>query len=42
VQTVRDLGGTVIMDTFQTPFGRQCVIADPTGAVCMLIDGHKP
>jgi predicted enzyme related to lactoylglutathione lyase len=34
-----DLGGTVVMDAEDTPYGRLATVADPTGARFKLVAG---
>jgi len=39
VAKVRELGGSVVIDASDTPYGRVAVVADPTGAQSNL---HAP
>ncbi len=38
VETARAAGGTIIVEPFDIPFGRQAVLADPQGAVFSIIN----
>ncbi|AMO59686.1 Glyoxalase-like domain protein [Mycolicibacterium phlei] len=36
VEVIRDLGGSVVRDAEDTPYGRLAAVADPTGAMFNL------
>lgn len=41
VQTVQNLGGTLLDGPMDSPFGRVATVADPTGAMFQLVDGNQ-